>query len=116
MRANGFQFSETATTAVVNANGGLLLMHEMVLLGQVLTLHNLATKEEILCTVIDINTVPNGVPEVGVEFAESCPRFWRVFFPPADWTTRSAEAKRMVQAKAPGPAATKPAGPPLVKK
>jgi hypothetical protein len=30
--------------------------------------------------------------EVGIEFIEPAPRFWRVSFPPAGWTSRGAEA------------------------
>jgi hypothetical protein len=117
IRSNGAAFSERTKTLVVNAHGGLLMLHERVLSGQVLSLTNLATSEEIVCKVVDINTGPNGGPEVGVEFAEPCPRFWRVSFPPADWTPRSPEARRLTQAR--GQQASIPereAAPPLSKK
>jgi len=34
------------------------------------------------------------LPEIGLEFAKPFPHFWRVAFPPADWSPRSPEAKR----------------------
>lgn len=108
-RSNGANFSEETRTQVVNANGGLVSLREPVLVGQILRLSNLVTKEEIVCTVVDINSGNDGEPEIGVEFAEACPRFWRVSFPPADWTPRSPEAKRSQQG--PGRSTTSPASP-----
>ncbi len=114
-RSNNAQFTERTATLVVNAHGGLLALHEAVLVGQVLTLKNLATTEEIVCTVMDINPGANGTPEVGIEFAEACARFWRVSFPPSDWSPKSPEAKRITYPQ--GPASTAaPNTPPLVKK
>jgi hypothetical protein len=112
-RANGATFNERASTVVVNAHGALLLLHEPVLVGQVLTLNNVATTEEIVCTVVDINQGSMGGPEIGIEFAQPCPRFWRVSFPPSDWSPRSPEAKRIAQPKPLAPPASTP---PLVKK
>jgi hypothetical protein len=113
MRTNGAPFSERTKTLVVNAHGGLILLHEPVLTGQLLTLGNVATSEEIICTVIDINSGTSGTLEVGVEFAEPCPRFWRVSFPPADWSPRSPEAKRLAHGKAQS-APTPPSATPTV--
>ena len=95
-RFDSVAFSERTTTVVVSAHGALILLHEPVAIGQVLTLKNVATTEKMNCTVADFNPGNNGVPEVGVEFTHPCPRFWRVSFPPADWTPRSPEAKRLV--------------------
>ena len=107
--------AERASTVVVNAHGALILLKESVLVGQVLLLKNLITMEEILCTVVDVSMGTHGEPEVGVEFAEQCPRFWRVSFPPTDWSPRSAEAKQLVINKKSIPADA-PTAPPLVKK
>src|SRR5208282_2636957 len=74
-RSKESNFSERTTTIVVNAHGALLLLHETVSIGQILKLKNVVTTEEIVCKVVDINIGNNGVPEVGIEFAESCPRF-----------------------------------------
>jgi hypothetical protein len=94
-RKNGAVFAESATTLIVNAHGGLLLLKEVVWPGQILTLKNAITTEEVSSTVVDVNPAATGAAEVGVEFCEPHPRFWRVVFPPEDWTPRSPEAKRM---------------------
>jgi len=71
-------------------------------------LKNLTTKEEIECIVVDVNSGHTDIPEVGAGFAEPCPYFWRVSFPPADWSPRSPEAKRLASSTGqPKPAETK---------
>ena len=97
-RATGESFSENATTLVVNAHGALLLLHEIVSESQLLHVQNISTGESVACRVVDINSGANGSSEVGVEFSQPAPRFWRVSFPPADWTTKSPEAKRFESA------------------
>jgi len=98
-RSNETAYTEKTTTSVVNAHGALIFLHEPVLVGDRLTMTNIYTKEEIICTVIDINPEQTDVPEIGVEFTQACPRFWRVSFPPADWSPRSPEAKGYVHGK-----------------
>jgi len=98
-RINETTFVEHTNTLVVNAHGALIQLKEAVHAGQPLSLKNIMTGEEEHCTVMDINEGPNGAPEVGVEFADPNPRFWRVSFPPADWTTRSPEAKRFASSQ-----------------
>lgn len=93
-RSNGTSFSERTSTQVVNAHGATIQLRERVLVGQKLRIKNLSTNEEKNCTVMDINPGNSAIPEVGVEFSEPSPRFWRVSFPPADWSPRSPEAKR----------------------
>jgi hypothetical protein len=79
---------------VVNAHGALIQLRERVLDGHMLRIKNLATNEELNCTVVDVNPGSFATFEVGVEFAEPCARFWRVAFPPPDWSPRSQEARR----------------------
>jgi hypothetical protein len=95
-RLNGAPFQEATRTLVVNAHGALIHLRERVISGQKLRIKNLATNEELSCEVADINPGKNDVPEIGVAFAEACPRFWRVSFPPTDWSPRNPEAKRRV--------------------
>jgi hypothetical protein len=109
---NRAAFVENTSTLIVNAHGGLISLKEAVVAGQILLLRNLKTGEEVSCTVIEVSPAPNGVHEVGMEFPQPDPRFWRVSFPPADWTPRSLEAKRLVHTGV-APAASKP---PTVKK
>jgi PilZ domain len=112
-RANGTTFLEHTNTLIVNAQGALLQLEEPVRVGQTLSIRNVTTEEEIPCEVVDLNPGANGVTEIGVEFAQPNPRSWRVSFPPADWSTRSPEAKRFASSpSAPPP----PAKDPVVKK
>jgi hypothetical protein len=59
------------------------------------------TNEEIVCSVIDVNLGAGDIPEVGLSFAKPTPSFWRVSFPPEDWTPRSPDAKRIVSVTIP---------------
>jgi hypothetical protein len=92
-RTNGVAFTENTSTLVVNAHGGLLSLKEVVFEGQILTLKHTRTTEETSCTVMNISAKANGVTEVGVEFSKPNARFWRVSFPPEDWTPHSPDAK-----------------------
>ena len=94
-QANGSAFSERTKTQVVNAHGAAIQLRIPVLSGQELRIKNVATNEEITCTVADINPGSTDVPEVGIAFAKACPSFWRVAFPPEDWSPHSPEAKRV---------------------
>lgn len=99
-QANGTPFAELTNTLIVSAHGALLHLREQVREGQALSLRNVATGEEVPCVVIDVNTGTLGAPEIGVEFTEANPRFWRVSFPPPEWNTRGPEAKRFASGRA----------------
>jgi hypothetical protein len=109
VRSNKAPFSERTTTVIVNAHGALIQLREPVLVGQALRVKNLATGEELSCTVADIIQGNSPIPEIGLEFSQACPNFWRVSFPPADWSPRTPEAKRAA-------ASRRAEAPPLVKK
>jgi hypothetical protein len=94
---DGTAFVEHASTLIVNAGGGLLAMKEQVSVAQTLSLKNVTTTAEISCAVVNVQRQANGVQEVGVEFRGDDQNFWRVNFPPADWTSRSPGAKRFDQ-------------------
>ena len=104
IRANEAPFAEHTTTLIVNAHGALLQLQEPVHHGQTLSIKNVVTGEEALCTVMDSNPGADGLAEVGVEFAQPNSRFWRVSFPPTDWSTRSPEAKRFTSGRGSAPA------------
>lgn len=93
--------SEETRTLVVNAHGALVLIGRKVSIGQLLTLKNTKTGEEQASRVVFINPQQAGKSEVGIEFMEPAPRFWRIAFPPEDWTPRSPEAKTAQPRKAP---------------
>ena len=104
---HGQRIEEMTSTLVINAHGALLQLREPVREGQLLSIKNMSAGEETNCTVRDISAVPGGLMEIGLEFTEARSRFWRVAFPPPDWSPRSPEAKRFApQTSAP----SKPAG------
>jgi hypothetical protein len=106
-RANGTAFVEHTKTLIVSAHGALLQVEERVLQDQSLNLKNVVTGEEVVCKVVDLNPGGSGLAEIGVEFAEPNPRFWRVSFPPADWSARNPEAKRFASSPSAAPPAAK---------
>ena len=92
---------EETKTLVVNAHGALVLIGRKVSIGQLLTLKNTKTGEEQACRVVFINPQQAGKSEVGIEFMKPAPRFWRIAFPPEDWTPHSPEAKSAAPKRAP---------------
>src|SRR5260221_13517242 len=84
---------EETRTVTVNAHGAMILLRSNVSIGQLLTLRNSRTEEEVLCRVAYLSPHQSDKREVGVDFMKPCPRFWRISFPPPDWTTQSPDAK-----------------------
>jgi hypothetical protein len=98
VRADGHRFSEEICTSVVNANGALLQLGERVLVGQLLTVRNLSSSQQLQAAVVAAGVMQSGKSEIGIEFLEPAPRFWRISFPPEDWSPHSPEAKRITLA------------------
>jgi hypothetical protein len=92
--ANGALFSEETTTLIVNAQGGLIALKQEVAVGQTISVKHETTLQEISSAVMNIEAGTDGVREIGIEFVRPDTKFWRVTFPPIDWTSRSPEAKR----------------------
>ena len=84
---------EETQTLIVNAHGALIQLALTVEMGQLLGIKNRQTMEQLVCRVVHLGSDQLGKKEVGIEFESPSPRFWRITFPPADWTPRSAEAK-----------------------
>lgn len=78
-------FEEPTQTVSVNANGCLLRLQAPVLRTQKVLLVNPRTTEELPCTIIFLGKKDGGKTEVGLEFTEASPLFWRISFPPDDW-------------------------------
>ena len=72
---------------------------------QQVSIVNSKTVEELTCNVAFISENKGSKSEVGLEFTEPSPLFWRIGFPPEDWS-ESLERKR-----APAPHKTSSAGP-----
>jgi len=43
-----------------------------------------------------LGPVRGGQGEIGLEFSEPRPAFWRVTFPPEDWSPRHPEARTLI--------------------
>ena len=78
-------FEEEAQTLVVNLHGALVVLASKVAKGQKLRLTNRATQEEQACRVANVAPGTAGKSQVGVEFLNPSPDFWRISFPPEDW-------------------------------
>ena len=83
--------SENAFTTNVSAHGALLHMSLRVQAGQKILLRNTETLEEQFVRVVHITPAAEGKSEVGVDFLKPAPKFWRISFPPDDWTPKDPE-------------------------
>ena len=85
-------FTEDTQTTVVNAHGALVGLKTKVSKGQALRIKTRMAPEEQECHVIWIGPAVEGRTQCGIEFSGPAPKFWRVSFPPADWSPSSAPA------------------------
>jgi hypothetical protein len=86
-------FYERTRTLVVNAHGALISLAADVVLDQTLVLQNALTGEERECRIVFTDRNRIGPIEVGLEFRNPAPYFWRVAFPPDDWILPELRAK-----------------------
>jgi PilZ domain len=91
--AQGKYFREHTETLAISAHGALILLHARVTSGSVLKMANNRTQEEQECHVVFLGPVRGEKAEIGLEFSTPRPQFWRVTFPPEDWTPKSPEAR-----------------------
>ena len=101
--AQGKTFDETTDTLAINAHGALILMNARVTSGSLVRLYHNRTEEEQECHVVFLGPVRAGKAEIGLEFSAARPAFWRVAFPPEDWTPRHPEARTVSSNRAPQP-------------
>ena|SRR5580692_19030 len=93
--AQGKAFDEESETLAINAHGALILMQARVTSGSKVRMYHNRTEEEQECYVVFLGPVRAGKAEVGLEFSSPCPTFWRVAFPPEDWSPKHPEARGM---------------------
>jgi len=105
--AQGKAFQEATETLAINAHGALILLQTRVTSGSVLKMRNTRTTEEQDCHVVFLGPVRGNKAEIGLEFATPRPQFWRVAFPPADWSPKSPEAKTATRTPITKPLQTK---------
>ena len=95
----GESFEEQTVTLAINAHGALVAMKRRLIVGNKVQMRHNATGDEQECHVVHLGQVRDGKTEVGLEFSEPRPGFWRVAFPPEDWTPRSPEARTALRVK-----------------
>ena len=86
-------FDEMTETLAINAHGALIHLNARVISGAIIRVKHNKTEEEQECQVAFLGPVRGGRAEVGVEFTSPRPTFWRVAFPPDDWSSKSPEAR-----------------------
>ena len=85
--------SESTETLAVNAHGALILLTPPIDEGEQILVKNIRTKEEQLCRVVYLGLTEAGRLQVGVEFTDPSPQFWRVNFPPEDWGSYTKDTR-----------------------
>jgi hypothetical protein len=91
--AEGKKFEEETETLAINAHGALILLQGKVTSGSKVFMQHKKTQEEQECHVVFLGPTRGGKAEIGLEFSSPCPRFWRVAFPPEDWTPKHPDAR-----------------------
>jgi len=86
-------FEEDTHTLAISAHGAMLVVEAPVYRGQHFTLLNIQTKASLECIVVHVDRFPGQPVQVGAEFLLPNPTFWRVAFPPKDWSPRHPDAK-----------------------
>ncbi|HEY6945250.1 MAG TPA: hypothetical protein VI431_08915 [Candidatus Acidoferrum sp.] len=92
--AQGQDFEEMTETLAINAHGALVLLNARVISGAVIHMKHNKTEEEQECHVAFLGPVRSGRAEIGVEFSKPNPNFWRVAFPPEDWSPKHPDARQ----------------------
>jgi hypothetical protein len=95
--AQGAEFDEYTETLAINAHGALILLNARLTSGAVVHMKHNKTEEEQECHVAFLGPVRGGKAEIGLEFTAPRPTFWRVAFPPEDWTPKSPEARAVLR-------------------
>lgn len=91
--AQGKPFEEEASTLAINAHGALIQLQARLTSGGKVLMQHKHTQEEQECQVVFLGPVRSGKAEIGLEFSVACPTFWRVAFPPEDWSPKHPEAR-----------------------
>ena len=91
--SQGNSFEEETETLAINAHGALILVNARVTSGSTVMMQHKRTQEEQECHVVFLGPVRAGRAEIGLEFYEPRPTFWRVAFPPEDWSSKHPDAR-----------------------
>jgi len=99
--AAGASFEEETSTLAINAHGALILLQARITSGSRVHMQHNGTKQEQECQVVFLGPVRSGRAEIGLEFSSPCPTFWRVAFPPEDWSPKHPEARTVISTNSP---------------
>ena len=91
--SQGNSFDEETETLAINAHGALILVNARLTSGGIVMMQHKRTQEEQECHVVFLGPVRAGRAEIGLEFSEPRPGFWRVAFPPEDWSLKHPDAR-----------------------
>ncbi len=91
--STGNPFEEDSNTLAISAHGALVMLKTRITSGSTVALRNMRTEEQQETRVAYLGPVRDGKAEIGLEFTSPRPAFWRIAFPPEDWTPRSPEAR-----------------------
>lgn len=97
--AQGANFEEETETLAINAHGALVLMQARVTSGATIQLQHKRTTEEQECQVVFLGPVRGNKAEIGLEFSAPRPQFWRVAFPPEDWSPKNPESRTVFRTR-----------------
>jgi hypothetical protein len=99
--AQGQSFEEEAITLAINAHGALVQLQARLTSGGKVLMQHKQTLEEQECQVVFLGPVRAGRAEIGLEFSSPRPTFWRVAFPPEDWTPKHPDARGIISTTPP---------------
>ncbi|HEY1469226.1 MAG TPA: hypothetical protein VGF61_09285 [Candidatus Acidoferrum sp.] len=91
--AQGKAFEEETATLAINAHGALVLLQTRLTSGAKVLMYHSGTRQEEECHVAFLGPVRAGKAEIGLEFSAPSPTFWRVTFPPEDWSPKHPDAR-----------------------
>jgi hypothetical protein len=97
--AQGKSIDEETETLAINAHGALVLLTARFVSGAKIHLQHKRTQEDQECHVVFLGPVRAGKAEIGLEFTSANSNFWRVAFPPEDWTPKHPEARTVSSAR-----------------
>lgn len=91
--AQGASFEEETETLAISAHGALVLLQTRLTSGSKVVLQHKKTLEQQECHVVFLGPVRGDKAEIGLEFSAPRPQFWRVAFPPEDWSPKNPESR-----------------------
>lgn len=95
--AQGASFEEETDTLAISAHGALVLLETRLTSGSTIVLQHKGTREQQECHVVFLGPVRGNKAEIGLEFSAPRPQFWRVAFPPEDWSPKSPESRTVAR-------------------